>query len=280
MIQRERLVLIGHPVAQSLSPVMHNAALEAAGLALRYEAIDVEAERVGEVLAQLATQNCAGNVTFPHKKAAMNAMASHSEIAHRAGAVNTFWSDGAGSLEGDNTDVAGFDAAVVEMLGGMPEGVRVAVLGAGGAAGAVLTAIDAWPGATASVHARDLARAVAMRMRHSVVVRACSMRDPCLADADLVVNATPIGMGTDDMPEELERLAPHAVVFDLVYGRDETAFVREARARGHTASDGLRMLLHQGVAAFERWFAAPPDQAVMWSALLEATGRSGEARAG
>lgn len=273
MIERERLVLIGHPVAQSLSPVMHNAALAAAGSSLRYEAVDVDLESIGAALAELATQNCAGNVTFPHKKAAMNAMTSYSEVAHRAGAVNTFWSNGAGALEGDNTDVSGFDAAVVELLGGMPDGARVAVLGAGGAAGAVLTAIDAWPGATASVHARDLARAVAMRMRHSVVVRACSMRDPCLGDADLVVNATPIGMGSDDMPEEIERLAPHAVVFDLVYGRNETRFVREARDRGHMSSDGLRMLLHQGVAAYERWFAASPDQGVMWSALLEATGR-------
>ncbi len=266
-------MLLGHPVAQSLSPVMHNAALQAAGLTVRYESIDVTFEDFATVLAGLARENAAGNVTVPHKKAAMNAMHSYSEIAHKARAVNTFWIDGEGQLEGENTDVAGFDAAAVELLGGMPDGVRVAVLGAGGAAGAVLTAIDAWPGATASVHARDLARAVAMRMRHSVVVRACSMRDPCLADADLVVNATPIGMGSEEMPEELERLAPHAVVLDLVYGPDETAFVRAARERGHTASDGLRMLLHQGVAAFERWFAATPDQAVMWSALLEATGR-------
>lgn len=252
---------------------MHNAALQAAGLTVKYEAIDVAPENFAALLAELAQENAAGNVTFPHKKAAMNAMNSYSEVAHKAGGANTFWSDGNGLPEGDNTDVAGFDTAVVELLGGMPDGARVAVLGAGGAAGAVLTAIDAWPGATASVHARDLARAVAMRMRHSVVVRACSMRDPCLADADLVVNATPIGMGSEEMPEELERLAPHAVVFDLVYGPNETAFVRAARERGHTASDGLRMLLHQGVAAFERWFATPPDQAVMWSALLEATGR-------
>ena len=273
MIERERLVLIGHPVAQSLSPVMHNAALAAAGLSIRYEALDVGPDSIDATLAELAKQNCAGNVTVPYKKAAMKALVSYSEVAHRAGAINTFWNNGAGGLEGDNTDVSGFDAAVVELLGGMPDGARVAVLGAGGAAGAILTAIDAWPGATASVHARDLARAVAMRMRHSVVVRACSMRDPCLGDADLVVNATPIGMGSDDMPEEIERLAPHAVVLDLVYGRNETRFVREARANGHTASDGLRMLLHQGVAAFERWFASPPDQGVMWAALLGATGR-------
>lgn len=274
MISRDRLLLIGHPVSQSLSPLMHNAALAAAGMSVRYEALDVTPDDLESVLAALARENCAGNVTVPHKKRAMGYMGSHSEVAHLAGAVNTFWSDGKGGLEGDNTDVSGFDAAVVELLGGMPEGARVAILGAGGAAGAVLTAIDAWPGATASVHSRDLARAAALRMRHSVVVRACSMRDPCIGDADLVVNATPIGMGNNDFPAELERLAPRAAVFDLVYGRgEETAWVRAARERGHTASDGLRMLLHQGVAAFERWFAVPPEEAVMWQALLEATGR-------
>lgn len=274
MIDRERLVLIGHPVAQSLSPLMHNAALDAAGLNVRYETIDVLPEDIENVLARISRTTTAGNVTVPHKKRAMTAMSAVTEIARRAGAVNTFWSDGNGFIEGDNTDVPGFDAAITEVLGGMPDGVRVAVLGAGGAAGAVLTAIDSWPGASASVHSRDLARAVAMRMRHSVVVRACSMRDPCLADADIVVNATPVGMGTAEMPEDLDRLAPNATVFDLVYGHDETAWVRAARARGHVASDGLRMLLHQGVAAFERWFAVSPDQAVMWNALLEATGRT------
>jgi len=269
------LLLIGHPVSQSLSPIMHNSALDAAGMPVRYEALDVEIDDLERVLAELGQQNCAGNVTVPHKKRAMGYMGSHSEVAHLAGAVNTFWSDGTGSLSGDNTDVSGFDAAAVELLGGMPEGARVAILGAGGAAGAVLTAIDAWPGATASVHSRDLARAAALRMRHSVVVRACSMRDPCVGEADIVVNATPIGMGTNDFPVELERIAPRAVVFDLVYGRgEETAWVLAARERGHTASDGLRMLLHQGVAAFERWFAVPPDEAVMWRALLEATGRA------
>ena len=274
MIDRDRLVLIGHPVAQSLSPVMHNAALASAGIPLRYEALDVLPGDLDRVLADLARDNVAGNVTVPHKKRAMTSIVTMSEIAHRAGAINTFWSGKNGVIEGDNTDVSGFDAAVIELLGGMPDGARVAVLGAGGAAGAVLTAIDAWPGATASVHARDLARAVAMRMRHSVVVRACSMRDPCLADADIVVNATPIGMGTDEIPEELDRLAPHAAIFDLVYGHEETVWVRAARLRCHAASDGLRMLLYQGVAAFERWFATTPDQAVMWNALLKATGRS------
>lgn len=274
MIHRERLVLIGHPVSQSLSPAMHNAALEAAGMDLRYEALDVAPENLDATLAELAKVPCGGNFTMPHKKAAMHSMRVISDVAQHVGAINTFWGDGYGALDGDNTDVAGFDGAARDLLGEIPEGIRVAILGAGGAAAAALTAIDEWPGATASVHARDLARAMSMRMRHSAVVRACSMRDPCLREANLVVNATPVGMAGDEMPIELDGLRPDAFILDLVYSPSETALVRETRARGHKSADGLRMLLHQGVAAFELWFHQKPDAGVMWSALLRATGRS------
>ena len=274
MIERERLVIIGHPVLQSLSPAMHNAALQAKGWATRYEALDVSPEDLDSTLAAFAKTRCGGNLTMPHKKAAMHSMRVISDVAHHVGAVNTFWGNGYGALDADNTDVAGFDGASRDLLGEIQPGLRVAVIGTGGAAAAALTAIDEWPGATASVHARDLARAMSMRMRHSVVVRACSMRDPCLSDADLVVNATPIGMGTDEMPVELERLRPDCAVLDLVYAANETLFVRSARDAGHRASDGLRMLLHQGVAAFNLWFHESPDEGVMWQALLGATGRS------
>jgi shikimate dehydrogenase len=101
------------------------------------------------------------------------------------------------------------------------------------------------------------------------------MRDPCLSDANFIVNATPVGMSGDQLPIELDTIRPDALVLDLVYAPAETAFVREARARGHKATDGLRMLLHQGVAAFELWFQRSPDTDVMWSALLQAAGRTG-----
>jgi shikimate dehydrogenase len=274
MTLRERLVLIGHPVSQSLSPAMHNAALEAKGWPLHYEAMDVLPEDLDSTLASRSHAKCAGNFTMPHKKAAMHSMRVVSDIAHHVGAINTFWGDGYGALDADNTDVPGFDGAARDLLGDIQPGLRVAVLGAGGAAAAALTAIDEWPDATASVHARDLARAMSMRMRHSAVVRACSMRDPCLSEADLVVNATPIGMGTNEMPVEVERLRPGCAVLDLVYAPNETQLVRAAREAGHPASDGLRMLLHQGVAAFNLWFHEAPDEGVMWNALLGATGRS------
>ena len=274
MIERERLVLIGHPVAQSLSPRMHNAALAAKGVDVRYEALDVPPGNLEPALAALAGTRCGGNITVPHKKAAMQAMRVVSDTAHKVGAVNTFWGDGYGALDGDNTDVAGFNGAVRDLLGEVPSDIRVAVFGTGGAAAAAVTAIDDWKGVTVSVHARDLARAMSMRMRHSVVVRACSMRDPCIADADLVVNATTIGMGSDNLPVEIERLRPGAAVLDMVYNSGETAFVRDARAAGHASADGLRMLLHQGVAAFHLWFGEEPDASVMWAALLEATHRA------
>ena len=94
MIQRERLVLIGHPVSQSLSPVMHNAALEAQGRELRYEAIDVHPDELDATLAQLSRIPCGGNLTIPHKKTAMHSMRVVSDLAHRVGAVNTLWADG------------------------------------------------------------------------------------------------------------------------------------------------------------------------------------------
>jgi shikimate dehydrogenase len=273
MIQRERLFLIGHPVSQSLSPLMHNAALEAMGSPVRYEALDVLPENLDTKLRELSLERCGGNFTIPHKKAAMQSMRVVSDLAHSVGAVNTFWSDGYGAIDGDNTDVAGFDKSAAELMGEIPRGIRVAVLGAGGAAAAALAAIDRWSDAIASVHARDLARAMSMRMRHPAVTRACSMRDPCIGDADLVVNATPIGMGSDDMPVDIGQLRPGAAVFDMVYGRTETRLVRESREAGHKAIDGLRMLLHQGVAAFGLWFHEEPPVEVMWKALLGATGR-------
>lgn len=269
-----RLFLIGHPVAHSLSPLMQNAAIEAAGLEATYEAIDVSPDALATKLDDMRAMRAAGNFTVPHKRPAMRHMQKCTSVAMRAGAVNTFWVDENSELAGDNTDVTGFAGMVNAVLSDIPAQARVAIIGAGGAAAAVVTAVEAWPSATVTVHARDLSRAVAIRMRHSVVVRACSMRDPCLGDADIVVNATSLGLAAaDSLPVELDRLAPGAVVLDLVYGRDETKFVRAARERGHVAADGLLMLLHQGAAAFERWFGTPPNKEVMWAALAGATGR-------
>lgn len=257
-----RLVLIGHPVAHSLSPLFQNAALRAAAIALDYEAVDVLPDELARVSHLLAEANAAGNVTVPHKEAFVACCGTLSPVARRAGAVNTFWTED-GALCGDNTDVGGFDAAVRATVG-VPDGpFAVAVLGAGGAASAVLTAIERWEGASALVWSRTMGRAERLVDRFPRTARAEWDLDGALRNAVLVVNTTPIGLEGDAMPCDPTSLAAGARVFDLTYRRGETPWVHACRAHGHPASDGLPMLLEQGALAFERWFGIAPNRAVM-----------------
>ena len=132
-----RLVLLGHPVAHSLSPALQNAALRRAGIPMTYEAMDVEPAQLATVVGLLRDADAAGNVTVPHKEAFAKLCARRSPVAERVGAVNTFWTE-AGELVGDNTDVGGFDAAVRRHFGAPHERGAVVVLGAGGSAAAVI----------------------------------------------------------------------------------------------------------------------------------------------
>jgi shikimate dehydrogenase len=142
----ERLVLLGHPVAHSLSPRMQDAALKSAGIPLRYEAIDVDPSHFDETIDRLRSENAAGNVTVPHKERMRAACDVLSPLANKVGAVNTFWIADDGSLVGDNTDVGGFDATVRDLLGRRPSELTVGLLGAGGSAAAVLAAVESWYG--------------------------------------------------------------------------------------------------------------------------------------
>jgi len=269
-----RLVLLGHPVAHSLSPVMHNAALAAAGIPLRYELLDAPPSALQATLTLLASERAAGNVTVPHKTAAANLMSALSPVAKRIEAVNTFHTSDQGSLTGHNTDPLGFAALVRAALGREPRDAHFALIGAGGAAAAVLAAIEEWPGCTASVYSRNARRAELLIGRFSDVARLETLTGDGGVRGEIVVNATPIGLGNHDVPVPLERLDANAAILDLVYRRGETEWVRLARAEGRVASDGLPMLLEQGAAAFEIWFGEPPDRDVMWAALKEATGRA------
>jgi shikimate dehydrogenase len=267
-----RLVLLGAPVARSLSPAFQNAALRAAGLPLRYEAVHVEPVDFAAVLETLVGEQAAGNVTIPHKEAAAERCDELLPLARRAGAVNTFWVRD-GRLVGDNTDVGGFEALVRHVLGdAVPTGARVAVLGAGGAAAAVLVALGRWPGVEIRLHARTAARARELADRVGVP---CAVADDAISAAraaDVVVNATPVGAWGDALPIDPGALAPAAVVLDLVVRAGETPLVRAARARGLRASGGLPMLLEQGALAFERWCGVAPDRAAMRAAVAERDG--------
>jgi shikimate dehydrogenase len=261
-----RLVLLGHPVAHSLSPRFQNAALARAGIPLIYEARDVPPADLPRVLDELVALGAAGNVTVPHKQAVAARCARRTAVAERAGAVNTFWSE-RGELVGDNTDVAGVHQAVVTLLGREPRDERVSVVGAGGSAAAVLCAVERWVGSTAAVYNRTMPRAQELVARFAAVASCAPTLDAALADATLVVNATTLGMGGHEVPVPVERLPHAAAVLDLVYAPHETRWVREARAAGHPARDGIVMLVEQGAAAFERWFGRAPDRAAMWAAL-------------
>jgi shikimate dehydrogenase len=245
---------------------MQNAALRAAALPTRYELLDVSSDRLAQTLAELTAQGAGGNVTIPHKAAVAAMCVRRTPLAERTGAVNTFWTEGA-DLVGDNTDVAGFDDAVRELLGALPSGIPVGVLGAGGAAAGVLAAIERWGGCSAIVYNRSMQRARTLVARFPSIARVADEPAQAAAGAGLVVNATSVGLADDAMPIPVERL-PHGVpLLDLVYRSGETALVRAARARGHRALGGLPMLVGQGAAAFERWFGFAPDRSVMWEAV-------------
>ena len=262
-----RLVLLGHPVAHSLSPAFQNAALRSAGIPLLYEALDVPPAAFDDTLRGLVRHRAAGNVTIPHKERAARACDVLQPTAQRTGAANVFWVDGSGALVGDNTDVGGFEAAVQALLGRRPANLRVALVGAGGSAAAVLTAVEHWPGCYAAVWGRDRERARRLAERFTPVAHAERDLEVALSGADLVVNATPVGMTDDEMPFDPAVLGRKAAVVDLVYRTDETALVKAARRRQLLACDGLPMLIEQGALAFERWFGMPPDREAMWSAV-------------
>ncbi len=269
----ERLVLLGHPVSHSLSPRIHNAALAAAGISAEYTALDVDPADFDGTLETLRQQRTAGNVTIPHKERMFAACDVLSPLAQRVGAVNTFWFDDAGRLIGDNTDVGGFDAAVLGLLGQPPRGITVGVLGAGGAAAAVLAAVERWPECDAHVFNRTPERARLLCERFGSFARPVDDAG-VVAGAQLVVNATSIGLKDNAVPIDLSLLSGNSAVLDLVYRQPETRLVQALCSRGIRARDGKEMLVEQAALAFEKWFGVMPDRAAMYRAMTATTGEA------
>lgn len=267
-----RLVLLGHPVAHSLSPVFQQAALDAVGIPLRYESLDVAPAELGSVLESLRQAGAAGNVTVPHKEAVAERCA-RSATAELTGAVNAFRVSPAGVLEGENTDVLGFVRAVEALLPSPRplRALRMIVLGAGGAASAVCAAARTWPGSQVVLVARTRERAERLAARWAAEVRVAASVPEAIAMLEgrpsLVVNATPVGLSGDAMPVDPRDLPAGCAVLDLTYRRGATPLVDAALRAGLPTSDGRRMLVEQGAAAFEFWLGVPAPRAVMWEAL-------------
>ena len=264
------LVVIGDPVAHSLSPLMHNAACRALGLDAVYVALRVPPAGLAAVLAAQAVTGGAGNVTVPHKEAVEGSVARKTDVCARVGACNTFWTEN-GALVGDNTDVAGV-RVTLEQLGVGSREKRWLVVGTGGSARAVaVTAADA--GATLWVRSRNAERVAAFRTWAQGLgggVHTEVARGP--VEVDVAINATPLGLaGHDPLPVDPKDIPGARVALDLVYAPGETRWVHVMREHGIRAQDGRDMLLYQGAAAFARFFpaeAAPVD--VMRAAVQRA----------
>ena len=253
--------LIGWPARRSLSPAMHNAAFAAVGLDGVYLCFEVPPERLRcavEGVAALGFRGC--NVTVPHKEAALSACGRLDAEARRLGAVNTL-SFADGTVIGHNTDGAGFLRALRGELGFDPAGARVTILGAGGAARAVVGTLALAGAESITVAARTLGRAevlvesLALASGRTVPWAEREVR-AAIAQADLVVSCLP-----PEAPQlGLEALPAGAAVLDVVYDR-ETALLQAARGVGARAASGLEMLVQQGALAFELWTgqAAPVD---------------------
>lgn len=256
--------VIGWPVAHSLSPRLHGYWLQTLGIDGAYVPLPVAPENISDALRALPKLGFAGaNVTVPHKEAALAAVDEVSEIANRIGAVNTLICKSDGTLYGDNTDAFGF---IENLRAGAPswrpDSGCALVLGAGGAARAVITAlIDA--GVTEiSLSNRTLARAydVAQYIGGNVAVVPWEARDTAAEGVTLLVNTTTLGMaGKAPLEMDIRALADDAVVTDIVYAPLQTPLLASAHARGLTTVDGLGMLLHQARPGFEAWFGVRPE---------------------
>ncbi|WP_062226569.1 shikimate dehydrogenase [Aureimonas frigidaquae] len=251
----------GWPVWHSRSPLIHSTWLERHGLSGRYERVGVPPEEIEDFLARLPDgPYVGGNVTIPHKEAAFRAAHRLDGAAKAIGAVNTLWLED-GRLIGGNTDAYGFSANLDDGLPGWRSAEQVVVLGAGGAARAIVHAVLSAGASRVSIVNRnpERARRVAEGFGPGVLGLGLGDEARALEAADLVVNTRPAQEDGVPLPvPDLTLLPDHALVTDIVYVPLETPFLAAARARGLVTADGLGMLLHQAVPGFERWFGLRP----------------------
>ena len=271
-----RACVMGHPIAQSRSPMLHGYWLEHLGIAGSYERVDVPPGGFETFMAGfLADGFVGGNVTAPHKQAALRCVARLDDAATTIGAVNTIWLED-GALVGGNTDAHGFITNLDDRAPGWDAGATIAVLlGAGGACRAALYALRRRGLAVTLVnrtraHAEQLAADFNAFPGPAVAVADWADLEDALATADLLVNTTVLGMlGKPAMEIDLAPLKPGATVCDIVYVPLETALLRAARVQGHRTVDGLGMLLHQAVPGFQHWFGGQPVVTAELRALIE-----------
>ena len=280
-----RLGVFGDPVAHSLSPQMQNAALRACEINMQYARFHIRPNELRSALRFLRELDFIGiNLTVPHKIAGLTQIDVADESATHCGAVNTVRVHDR-KLFGSNTDAEGFSRAVRSEFSIDLRDLRVMILGAGGGTGHAiawqcalencerLVLVNRTPTKTSKLIEQlrpffaeprvlgPVARFEAVRWDETAVRTQ-------LADIDLIVNATPVGMNPSDRaPIPARLLAPHHIVFDCVYGQSKTALLRAAEEAGARGANGLSMLLHQGALSFSTWFNREAPIEVMRSAI-------------
>ncbi len=269
--------LIGYPLKQSFSPAMHNAAFKALNIDAEYKLFPLEESEIGNFFKKLQSQHIFGlNVTAPYKEKVMPFLNKISDEAKLIGAVNTIRVSG-DNLEGFNTDGEGFLRHLTKDLGFDPEGKRIAIIGAGGAAKAVSVYLSKSKPQAINIFDVDTGKVAALfdnlraGFKGVYIKLAVSIIDLNIEDCDLLVNATPVGMKeTDPCLVDEKFVHKDLLVYDLVYNPPETKLLKMAKGKGTKTSNGLGMLLYQGAEAFEIWTGKSAPAEVMRRALEEA----------
>jgi shikimate dehydrogenase len=262
---------MGWPVAHSLSPAIHNAAFQALELDWIYVPMSVAPSAVPLAIDGLVALGFAGvNVTMPHKTAVADLIEDLTEDARRLRAVNTVVVDGS-LLQGHNTDAPGFDRFLRRDAAFDPAGRHALIFGAGGAARACALALAHGGAASLTIAARDPARVGDLSAAIDGLgteLTPIAFDDAATVEADLIVNATPIGARDESLP--VPRMGATSVVIDLLYHPAETPLQTQAREAGATVFGGIGLLLHQAALSFELWTGQQPPLEVMSAAALAA----------
>ena len=264
--------VIGWPIDHSRSPLIHGFWLQHLGLAGSYEKVAVAPENLSDFVITMRERGfVGGNVTIPHKEAIVGLCDRLTPAAARLGAVNTVWFEG-DALVGDTTDGIGFLSALDQDAPGwdIEAGVAV-VIGAGGAARAIVAALQQRGFKSIMVASRTASRAKALARRFDCVWCEMDLMQDGLAGSDLLVNTSPAGMkGQPALDLDLGELKPGAVVNDIVYVPRETPLLLRARMHDLRIVGGIGMLLHQAAPGFERWFGVRPEVTPALRTLVEA----------
>lgn len=269
-----RACVMGYPVAQSRSPMIHNHWLAELGIPGVYELKELTPEAFPDFVTHLeANGYVGGNVTVPHKQAAFRLVDVRDAAAEAIGAVNTLWLEG-GRLHGGNSDAHGFIANLDDRVPGWDRHPgRAVIMGAGGAARAaayslITRGFEVELINRTAAHEQELVQQFAGRVAAAGDYRALPEH---LRSADLLVNCTPLGMvGKPPLEIDLGPLKSTAIVYDVVYVPLETPLLTAARVGGHRTVDGLGMLLHQAGFGFRKWFGAEPKVTPALRAMVEA----------